>query len=571
VTGKSLTSDLSHPVSRSGDVLAAKFSPDGKMLATISEDGTARVWDSQTGSGISDFLQHDDGVRSARFSPDGSKLVTAAADGTAQVWDVATSGALARVEHDGIVNFAEFSPDGDRIITASEDKTVRVWDADSGHPLTEPLHLEAGVRFAHFSPDGVRVLTVSGQAAQIWDAAIASVPTPSWLPDLAEAVGRRRFSTRGWLENVPANELWKLQQQLHANPRTGFYIRWGRWFFSDRTARTISPWSSISATEYIQRRIQENSLESLREALRLSPTNGLALSRLANLLLTGDQAQNPKASVEAEFFIQRAIELHPDEAEAWLAQAKALQQSGKLPEAMAKIDSAIRDFPLSPALWLGKGRLLERTNRLDEAMLALSKAIDLADDESAFRDIREKAIKRRAPLLSRLGRKAESRADYEELLQTGYFHYRDADECNQRAWVIVVKPTLDNESVLALLLAETAVNAEPKNRAYQNTLGVAQYRVGEYRKAVNTLLKCGELDSAGLTGHDLFFLAMAHQKLGESQSAMEYYNQALRWQEEHGHTSEELQSIKAEAESLLGIGEHTPTRDAIQLHPNQPE
>src|SRR5260221_14434888 len=72
---------------------------------------------------------HANSVRSASFSPDGRRIVTASFDGTARVWDSETGRLLTK--HNGsqdIVQFAAFSPDGRRIVT-SDDDTAVVWDA----------------------------------------------------------------------------------------------------------------------------------------------------------------------------------------------------------------------------------------------------------------------------------------------------------------------------------------------------------------------------------------------------------------------------------------------------------
>ena len=51
------------------------FSPDGQVLATASEDKTARLWDRQ-GQELA-RLNHEDEVKAVVFSPDGQVLATA--------------------------------------------------------------------------------------------------------------------------------------------------------------------------------------------------------------------------------------------------------------------------------------------------------------------------------------------------------------------------------------------------------------------------------------------------------------------------------------------------------------
>ena len=66
------------------------FSPDGRLLATASEDKTARLWDPATGKNLRTLTGHTNAVMGVAFSPDGRLLATASWDHTARLWDPAT-------------------------------------------------------------------------------------------------------------------------------------------------------------------------------------------------------------------------------------------------------------------------------------------------------------------------------------------------------------------------------------------------------------------------------------------------------------------------------------------------
>jgi WD40 repeat protein len=72
-------------VQHSNYVLAVAFSPDGRVLATGSEDHTAGIWEVASGQQRT-LITHDTGVDGVAFSPDGRLLATACGDFTARIW-----------------------------------------------------------------------------------------------------------------------------------------------------------------------------------------------------------------------------------------------------------------------------------------------------------------------------------------------------------------------------------------------------------------------------------------------------------------------------------------------------
>ena len=99
------------------------FSPDGRLLATASADGTARLWDPATGDHLRTLTGHTNTVEGVAFSPDGRLLATASADGTARLWNPATGDHLRTLTgHTGYVWGVAFSPDGHLLATASYDR-----------------------------------------------------------------------------------------------------------------------------------------------------------------------------------------------------------------------------------------------------------------------------------------------------------------------------------------------------------------------------------------------------------------------------------------------------------------
>ena len=65
------------------------FSPDGKTLASGSDNGTVRLWEvDQPEMAPVVLLGHEQGVLAVAFSPDGKTLASGSDDGTVRLWAV---------------------------------------------------------------------------------------------------------------------------------------------------------------------------------------------------------------------------------------------------------------------------------------------------------------------------------------------------------------------------------------------------------------------------------------------------------------------------------------------------
>jgi WD40 repeat protein/serine/threonine protein kinase len=165
--------DLLTLKSNSEGIRGVAFSPDGTRIVTGSDDQTATVWDAATGNERFTLTGHTNHVKSVAFSPDGRRIVTGGDDRTAIVWDAVTGRKILTLRgHKEMINSVAFSPDGQRIVTCSWDRTVRVWDAGNGQELLTIEGPNASLWCVAYSPDGRRIVAGSGDhSAWVWDAA----------------------------------------------------------------------------------------------------------------------------------------------------------------------------------------------------------------------------------------------------------------------------------------------------------------------------------------------------------------------------------------------------------------
>lgn len=157
------------------------FSPDGTILATGGEDGTAQLWDVQTGARIRWLEAHGPcrlgirkGVRGVAFSADGTRLATCGVDGLTRLWNIATGDEILQLKSSWQeVYSVAFSPDGTRLATGEDDGSggiARLWDLATGKELARLAGHKEEVVSVAFSPDGTRIATAGDDGTvRLWN------------------------------------------------------------------------------------------------------------------------------------------------------------------------------------------------------------------------------------------------------------------------------------------------------------------------------------------------------------------------------------------------------------------
>ena len=170
----------------SDKVSSVCWSPDGRYLASGSEDKTVIIWDVNSGAKLQTLYGHSKEVRSVCWSPDGKYLASGADDETLIIWDANSGQKLKTLEgHSWKVISVSWSPDG-KYLASGSTKTIKgkyfwelyidcgeiiIWDAKNGEKLKTLEGHSYGVNSVCWSPDGKYLASGSwDKTVIIWDA-----------------------------------------------------------------------------------------------------------------------------------------------------------------------------------------------------------------------------------------------------------------------------------------------------------------------------------------------------------------------------------------------------------------
>jgi WD40 repeat protein len=177
----------------SGGLWPVAFSLDITRMAS-SSDKDVKIWDTSNGACLQTLTGHDNKVVSVAFSHDSKWVVSASWGDTIKIWDVNSGTCLQTLDgYSGDINSVIFSHDSNCLASASSDGTVKIWDGDSGACLYALEGHSSQVSSIAFSYDSDWLASASyDNTIKVWD--LGNVTSSKTLKGHSHKVGSISFS-----------------------------------------------------------------------------------------------------------------------------------------------------------------------------------------------------------------------------------------------------------------------------------------------------------------------------------------------------------------------------------------
>ncbi len=368
-----------HPGDNS-QIKCARFSANGKWLATASTDGTARIWDAATFGAVGNPITRQFPVLCVRFSPDSSRLVVAGEDGQAVVYDTrAWQPVGTPVQAPGPVFSAAITPDNDFLVISSLLlDAVQFFDIATGQALGQgvPIPTQATCVDLHLQ-DKVVVIACDDGTVRAVDSPFVAEDVPRWVTNFAEILIGYKKTGPDKFERVDghAGQLRALFATAGFT-KEGDFERLARWKQVNSADRKGMPRFSSTIAANIQRRLEDRSLDALFECYEALSSDPRVLSAISLFL------PNQK---QGEYIADLVLKMDNVDALSRAYAAGTLVRSGRSQEAEVVMAKALEQAPNDVAVIRRIAKLHARMAKKDSAVGLFERAVQIEPNSAETR------------------------------------------------------------------------------------------------------------------------------------------------------------------------------------------
>jgi len=571
------------------------FSPDGNYIVSGDNIDLVKTWETATGRELTTFRGHEAGISSLAFTRDGKRIVSGSWDGTVKLWDVSEEREPIRLPvSQGAPNSIRaaytvaFSPDGKRMASNTEGM-VKVWDVNSCVELMT-LHRPVAVRQQElkspqrmsiaFSTDGRLIgASMRGGTIKVWDmeriAEVVTLKAGQRVWDLAFSPDSKRLVAASMIPGDSYQpkgvvRIWDLSKGEEIMglplgdlvPLSVAFSADGKYVVSGFGDGAIKVWDASTGAE------------AMGMMGRHGGVLGVAFSPNGKLIASASHHGIPNiwdAATGVELTTLGghndavvSIAFSPDGRRVLTA---SVDRTAKVWDVAtgAELLSLPFDSAVHCATFNANGTVVAAATA-DGAVFLWDSNIPAHRFE--LRNSGKAATKRVDELHQQLGLYHDVIAHLQvdltldstvrglALKIANSREWEDAEKLRKETWESVSSSGKStDEYQTALEKAEKANAWEPNDPAILGALGAAQYRLGDYEKALATLTRCEKsradkhLEPAP---ENVAFIAMSLHKFGrteEAKAALERLRALCK--EERFAEDQEAQAFLTEAEQLI--------------------
>ncbi|MFA6372783.1 MAG: TIR domain-containing protein [Methanothrix sp.] len=165
------TGERMHTLVKRQHAMSVAFDPTSGIMAGAGSSKTVKLWEPASGKLLRTLKGHQSGLMSVAFDPTSGIMASASFDKTVKLWEP-TSGKLLRTleGHQNSVSSVAFDPTSGIMASASFDKTVKLWEPTSGKLLRTLEGHQDSVSSVAFDPtSGIMASASFDKTVKLWE------------------------------------------------------------------------------------------------------------------------------------------------------------------------------------------------------------------------------------------------------------------------------------------------------------------------------------------------------------------------------------------------------------------